>query len=41
MQKIVYGFGGHCDDCDETHDHPLNNIVEIIEIPDEETTIES
>jgi len=32
---IVYGLGGYCENCDETHDHPLNNIVEIIEIPDE------
>ena len=41
MQKIVFGLGGFCENCDETHDHPLNNIVEITETPDEETTIES
>ena len=32
-QKITFGFGGYCENCDETHDHPLHNIVEIIEIP--------
>lgn len=36
MTKIVtFGLGGFCENCDETHDHPLNNIVEIIETPDE------
>lgn len=33
---ITYGIGGHCQECDTTHDHPLNNIIEVIEIPDEE-----
>jgi hypothetical protein len=31
MKQITYGLGGH----DETK--PNNNIVEIIDIPDEET----
>ena len=36
MTKIVtFGLGGFCENCDETHDHPLNNIVEITETPDE------
>lgn len=30
----TYGLGGYCDECDETHDHPLHNIIERIEIPD-------
>jgi len=29
----TYGEGGYCEPCDETHDHPLNNIVEIVEEP--------
>ena len=41
MIIITYGFGGWCENCDETHDHPLHNIVEIRETPDEETTMES
>jgi hypothetical protein len=39
--EVVFGLGGFCENCDATHDHPLNNIVEITETPDEETTIES
>ena len=35
MKHIVYGFGGYCENCDKTHDHPLHNIVEEKEIPDE------
>lgn len=32
----IYGEGGFCENCDETHDHPLNNIIEReeIEVPD-------
>ena len=36
-ENITYGLGGYCAECDETHDHPLNNIVEIIELPDPPT----
>jgi hypothetical protein len=32
---IVYGLGGYCENCDKTHNHPLNNIVEIVVLPDE------
>jgi hypothetical protein len=32
MQKIVFGLGGYCENCDSSHDHPLHNIVEIIDI---------
>ena len=35
MQIVTYGFGGHCEPCDETHDHPLHNIISIEEIADE------
>jgi hypothetical protein len=34
----VYGIGGWCKNCDEAHDHPLNNIIEMVEVPDEETS---
>ncbi len=33
--NVIYGDGGWCQECDETHEHPLNNILEIEEIPDE------
>lgn len=33
-QNITFGLGGFCAECDETHNHPLNNILEIIEVPD-------
>lgn len=28
--SVTYGLGGFCADCDETHDHPLHNIIEEI-----------
>jgi hypothetical protein len=35
MSKIItYGPSGYCENCDETHDHPMNNIIEVIELPD-------
>jgi hypothetical protein len=37
---IIYGEGGFCEDCDNTHDHPLNNIVEQYEVEDLEPTPE-
>lgn len=37
MGRIVtFGLGGYCENCDPSHDHPLHNIVEIIDEPDEE-----
>ncbi len=36
MKTVTFGFGGYCANCDDTHDHPLHNIVETIEIPDDE-----
>ena len=35
--NVTYGIGGYCADCDPSHDHPLHNIIEQIEIPDEVT----
>lgn len=34
-RTVVFGIGGYCENCDETHNHPLNNIVEIIEEDEE------
>jgi hypothetical protein len=34
----VYGIGGYCADCDSSHDHPLHNIIEQVEVPDSEPT---
>lgn len=31
MPTVVFGLGGACENCDPTHDHPLNNIVEIVD----------
>lgn len=33
-----YGDGGFCENCDETHDHPLHNIVQEYEVADIELT---
>jgi hypothetical protein len=35
---VTFGLGGYCENCDETHDHPLHNIVETVETSDEEST---
>lgn len=35
MKIVTFGLGGYCADCDESHDHPLHNIVEVIEEPEE------
>ena len=35
MSKIVtYGVGGWCENCDSSHDHPLNNLISILEVED-------
>ena len=34
-RTVTFGIGGYCADCDESHDHPLHNIVEVIEQPEE------
>jgi hypothetical protein len=31
----IYGKGGFCENCEPSHEHPLNNIIEIIEIANE------
>jgi len=33
--NTIYGLGGWCENCDETHDHPLNNIIAVEEIPED------
>jgi hypothetical protein len=35
----VYGIGGYCENCDETHDHPLHNIISETDVPSEGETI--
>lgn len=40
-QIVVFGIGGYCEHCDETHDHPLHNLINIIEIPDEQAQSEN
>ena len=35
MRIITFGLGGYCENCDETHDHPLHNLVEVVEVEDE------
>lgn len=32
---VTYGEGGYCKDCDPSHDHPLNNLIAITEVPDD------
>ena len=34
---VTYGLGGYCADCNPSHPHPLNNLIEVTEVPDEET----
>jgi hypothetical protein len=34
----IYGPGGYCESCNETHDHPLNNIIQ--EIIEEEPVVD-
>lgn len=40
MIHTIYGFGGFCADCDDSHNHPLHNVVKIEELPDEPITLE-
>jgi hypothetical protein len=35
--NITYGLGGWCQNCDSSHDHPLENIIEQ-EVIEEEIT---
>jgi hypothetical protein len=34
MIITLYGIGGFCADCDASHEHPLNNIISVEELPD-------
>ena len=36
MRNEIYGPGGYCPDCTPDHDHPLNNIIEVIDLPEEQ-----
>jgi len=38
--NITYGIGGYCEDCNPSHPHPLHNIIEQVETPDEPGTVE-
>lgn len=38
-QIVTFGLGGWCEHCDESHDHPLNNIIEIREVEEPETPV--
>lgn len=38
MKHTIYGLGGYCENCDESHDHPLHNLIAEIDLPDEEET---
>ena len=31
MRYELYGLGGYCENCDNAHDHPLNNLIEVRE----------
>jgi hypothetical protein len=34
-KHYIYGLGGYCPDCNpDIHNHPMNNLVEIEDIPD-------
>lgn len=34
--NVTYGVGGFCEDCNDKHKHPLNNIIEVIEVENED-----
>jgi len=36
--NITYGIGGYCENCDSSHDHPLNNVISMQEFEDEPIT---
>jgi len=33
--NTTYGIGGWCENCSSSHDHPLNNIIEEVEVLEE------
>ena len=34
---ITFGFGGYCENCDDTHDHPPHNIISVVELDETES----
>lgn len=34
----IFGIGGYCENCDPSHEHPLHNIIEEVEVPEPEQT---
>ncbi|MGA1381401.1 MAG: hypothetical protein ACO30N_07600 [Schleiferiaceae bacterium] len=34
---VTFGLGGYCENCDETHDHPLHNIISVVELDEAES----
>lgn len=39
--KTTYGLGGYCENCDASHDHPLNNIISEVEYEVEEESTDT
>lgn len=37
MTNTIYGLGGFCSNCEQSHDHPFQNIIEQVEVSDQET----
>lgn len=35
---VTYGLGGYCENCNQSHDHPLHNIISVEEVPNPEPT---
>lgn len=40
-QIITFGTSGYCENCSPEHDHPLNNLIGVEEMPDIETPNDS
>lgn len=38
-QIVTFGLGGFCENCDESHDHPLHNVVDVVDIPDDDSVV--
>ena len=36
--NITYGQGGYCENCNDTHEHPLYNIINQYEVEDSQPT---
>lgn len=35
ITEVTFGLGGYCADCNPNHDHPLHNIIDLVETPNE------